>query len=371
MNLSESVRNNLKETVKTIPVYRLGQEEYKQSFDNIRLDDVGVTLENIELYKRVDTSNDAPDKVNYLIISDVRWDGDPSVSQPTTYNITDNKWEDEPNPAILGVYDENLDIDIYSKIDEVIREKALALSQSGTLSDSEQVKEVEVTNKDKEEQIKRAQEYIKNNPDDPDNQELYNLIDRLTKELKDDYDNHKVDRLVDALRNSREYKDALNDYKEWKKDCDMKDDWDVGELNNCGRKVNSIVKKIANDVDPEYSTSFIEDEYSDKVNSYLVKSNYKTPSENKEEKPIDHYANKHDDSYCIAAASDLVADMMSNKYNGDSWKNLPKDRVMNDIVEFTNVYNNGNVEPEYKDEDFYGDYANPEDVYNYLIKGGN
>ena len=108
----------LNESVKVGPVYNVGSEEFVKSFNNIRIDEVGITFEDIELFKRVDTSEEAPDKVNYLLVADVRYDGDKSTSQSIVYNITDREWEQEFEPSFVGV---NPDNDLYFTILEDVK----------------------------------------------------------------------------------------------------------------------------------------------------------------------------------------------------------------------------------------------------------
>jgi len=141
MNLYSNIKNNLNESVKVLPIYRIGQDEYIKSFNPIRLDEVGITLEDIELYKRVDTSKEAPDKINYLLTAYMRWDGDTGTATPVTYNISDNEYEDEITPALNGVFDEDLDYEIFNAVDETIRNLALNISQSGKLNEAEESKE--------------------------------------------------------------------------------------------------------------------------------------------------------------------------------------------------------------------------------------
>ena len=141
MNLYENIKKNLKESVKVGPIYRIGPEEYITSYNDIRLDGVNTTLEDIELFKRVDWSDTAPDKVNYLLVANMRWDVDPSVSVPVLYNISEDEYEDEINPALLGVFDEDLDLEIYNAVDEAIKNLALEISMSGRINESEEEKE--------------------------------------------------------------------------------------------------------------------------------------------------------------------------------------------------------------------------------------
>lgn len=57
------------------------------------------------------------------------------------------------------------------------------------------------TIEDKKDQIARAKKYIEENPDDPDNGELYELIDRLEKEISgDDESAYDLDVMLDQAR---------------------------------------------------------------------------------------------------------------------------------------------------------------------------
>lgn len=114
----KEIPNNINEAVKVGPVYNVGSEEFIKSFNNIRIDEVGITLEDIELFKRVDTSEEAPDKVNYLLVADIRYDGDKSTSQSIVYNITDGEWEQEFEPSFVGV---NPDSDLYFTVLEDVK----------------------------------------------------------------------------------------------------------------------------------------------------------------------------------------------------------------------------------------------------------
>ena len=129
---------SINESVKVGPIYRLGMEEIVTSYNDIRLDEIGITLEDIELFKRVDTSESAPDKVNYLLVADMHYDMDPSVSVPVIYNITDDDYEQEINPSMFNHIDEELDSDIYNTVDEAIKHLALNISQSGRMNESEE-----------------------------------------------------------------------------------------------------------------------------------------------------------------------------------------------------------------------------------------
>ena len=127
--------DTINESVKVGPIYRLGTEDFITSYNDIRLDEIGITLEDIELFKRVDTSESAPDKVNYLLYISMRWDGDNTISVPISYNISDNEYEQEINPPMLGIYDEDLDSEVYDTVDEVVRNLALKISQSGRMNE--------------------------------------------------------------------------------------------------------------------------------------------------------------------------------------------------------------------------------------------
>lgn len=128
---------SIKESVKVGPLYRLGTEDYITGYNDIRLDEIGITLKDIELFKRVDTSESAPDKVNYLLYISMEWDGDKTISVPISYNISDNEYEQEINPPMLGIYDEDSDSEVYDTVDEVVRNLALKISQSGRMNESD------------------------------------------------------------------------------------------------------------------------------------------------------------------------------------------------------------------------------------------
>lgn len=75
---------------------------------------------------------------------------------------------------------------------------------------------------------------------------------------------------------------------------------------------------------------------------------------------------KHDDDYCNQAAADFVGDKMSDEF-GTNWRDLPKDEIIGAVRKYTNEYGEANAQPEYANEDFYGDEADYNKVYNILI----
>jgi len=71
---------------------------------------------------------------------------------------------------------------------------------------------------------------------------------------------------------------------------------------------------------------------------------------------------EHSDDYCTIAATEFVVDRLPS-----DWKNLSNDELKELVREEVNNYNNANVEPEYENEDFYGDEADYNKVFDYII----
>lgn len=205
---------SIKESVKVGPIYKLGTEDYITSYNDIRLDEVGITLEDIELFKRVDTSNTAPDKVNYLLYVDMRWDGDDTTTVPISYNITDGEYEDEINPSILGIYDEDLDLQVYGAVDEVVRDLALRISHSGRLSESTETRLANLGVKGKKPELKTVvldgkemMDYLKNDMEGkfPEFEKQITDDDHMIYFLTDldkgkwDFDKMRIEEKVDSI----------------------------------------------------------------------------------------------------------------------------------------------------------------------------
>lgn len=70
----------------------------------------------------------------------------------------------------------------------------------------------------------------------------------------------------------------------------------------------------------------------------------------------------HSEDYCTVAAAEFVGDLLPA-----DWKSLSEDELKDLVYDGVLKYNNGNVEPEYEDSDFYGDSADPDKVYEYIV----
>ena len=100
----------------------------------------------------------------------------------------------------------------------------------------------------------------------------------------------------------------------------------------------------------------------------LVESNsgddFETYTDYSGDKPVEK--KRHTTKYCTIAAAEFVRDNMYDEF-GANWRDMPQDEMIDAIAHYTNVYNDANVEPEYEGEDFYGDEANYNEVYDYLL----
>lgn len=97
-----------------------------------------------------------------------------------------------------------------------------------------------------------------------------------------------------------------------------------------------------------------------RIEDLLLKSEV-TGQKAKEEPKV-----KHDDDYCNQAAADFVGDKMSDEF-GANWRDLPQDKMIEAIKKYTNEYGEANAQPEYANEDFYGDEADYNKVYDILL----
>lgn len=145
--------------------------------------------------------------------------------------------------------------------------------------------------------------------------------------------------------------DDFEEYIQYKYDIN-----DVIELN---KKMDNITEDDVNDY---FSGKFyeIEDEEDmDDLNraEEIIRQEYNL---------VDKLDESHDENYCNLAASDFVADKMYDEFGG-SWRNMPEDEILDAVRRYTNEYGYANVEPEYADEDFYGDDADYRKVYDILM----
>ena len=94
-----------------------------------------------------------------------------------------------------------------------------------------------------------------------------------------------------------------------------------------------------------------------------------------DDKTIDKWLDLHnrhnlnesnDQEYCNMAALDMCKDALSDEL-GPDWRHKSLSDI-EDIVHHTVFkYNEANVQPEYEDEEFYGDEANANTIYKYIL----
>ena len=94
-----------------------------------------------------------------------------------------------------------------------------------------------------------------------------------------------------------------------------------------------------------------------------------------DDKTIDKWLdlhNKHnltesnDLDYCNMAALDMCKDALSNEL-GPDWRKKSLSDIEDIVHETVFRYNEANVQPEYEDEDFYGDEADARAIYRYIL----
>lgn len=94
-----------------------------------------------------------------------------------------------------------------------------------------------------------------------------------------------------------------------------------------------------------------------------------------DDKTIDKWLdlhNKHnltesnDLDYCNMAALDMVHDALSNEL-GPDWRKKSLSDIEDIVHDTVFKYNEANVQPEYEDEDFYGDEADARAIYRYIL----
>ena len=82
------------------------------------------------------------------------------------------------------------------------------------------------------------------------------------------------------------------------------------------------------------------------------------------DKPVERQ--RHTMSYCNMAALDMVRDALSDEL-GPDWRKKSLSDIEDIVHETVFKYNEANVQPEYEDEDFYGDEADARAIYRYIL----
>ena len=93
-------------------------------------------------------------------------------------------------------------------------------------------------------------------------------------------------------------------------------------------------------------------------------SDFETYTDYSGDKPIERQ--RHTMSYCNMAALDMVHDALSDEL-GPDWRKKSLSDIEDIVHETVFRYNEANVQPEYEDEDFYGDEADARTIYRYIL----
>ena len=93
-------------------------------------------------------------------------------------------------------------------------------------------------------------------------------------------------------------------------------------------------------------------------------SDFETYTDYSGDKPVERQ--RHTMSYCNMAALDMVHDALSDEL-GPDWRKKSLSDIEDIVHETVFRYNEANVQPEYEDEDFYGDEANARTIYRYIL----
>lgn len=102
-------------------------------------------------------------------------------------------------------------------------------------------------------------------------------------------------------------------------------------------------------------------DYKPKLNE---ESDFETYIDYSGERPVEK--KRHTMSYCNMAALDMVHDALSDQLGVD-WRKKSLSDIEDIVHETVFRYNEANVEPEYENEDFYGDEANANEIYKYIL----
>ena len=93
-------------------------------------------------------------------------------------------------------------------------------------------------------------------------------------------------------------------------------------------------------------------------------SDFETYTDYSGDKPVERQ--RHTMSYCNMAALDMVHDALSDEL-GPDWRKKSLSDIEDIVHETVFKYNEANVQPEYEDEDFYGDEADARTIYRYIL----
>lgn len=93
-------------------------------------------------------------------------------------------------------------------------------------------------------------------------------------------------------------------------------------------------------------------------------SDFETYTDYSGDKPVERQ--RHTMSYCNMAALDMVHDALSDEL-GPDWRKKSLSDIEDIVHDTVFKYNEANVQPEYEDEDFYGDEADARTIYRYIL----
>ena len=93
-------------------------------------------------------------------------------------------------------------------------------------------------------------------------------------------------------------------------------------------------------------------------------SDFETYTDYSGDKPVERQ--RHTMSYCNMAALDMVHDALSDEL-GPDWRKKSLSDIEDIVHETVFKYNEANAQPEYEDEDFYGDEADARAIYRYIL----
>lgn len=119
--------------------------------------------------------------------------------------------------------------------------------------------------------------------------------------------------------------------------------------NNSDAKVNNILEN--------YKQGLKED-------TKTTESDFETYTDYSGERPVEKQ--RHTMSYCNMAALDMCHDALSDELGSD-WRHKSLSDIEDIVHSTVYKYNEANVQPEYEEEDFYGDEANAREVYQYIL----
>ena len=93
-------------------------------------------------------------------------------------------------------------------------------------------------------------------------------------------------------------------------------------------------------------------------------SDFETYTDYSQEHPVEKQ--RHTQEYCNTAALQYVIDNLPSELGAD-WKKKSLVDIEDVVHDLVYRYNEANVEPEYENCDFYGDEANPIEIYNTIL----